>query len=228
MEYVKDNWIGNPNSSHYVWRLSNDERERLRGILTAFDPYCVKEFIAHFEYLCQSVLINSKNNGVYKRPSKETRKNNLLDAIKELKRAQVVVKRIVRNGPIPYLPYDVWEQSEYDWGSAFEESHWLAMGIEKKLSRLVDIFKGSPDLSSKPGSPGTIAKSFALKLSDAYMEHIGRPKTTNPTREGKKNKGQFYQVVDYAFEIVGLPSKDVSKVVISVCPKKGWKPTKKD
>ena len=225
MEYVKDNWTGNPNSSHYVWKLSDDERGRLSEILTDFDDYCVKEFIDHFEYLCQCVFHVSEKQGTYKRPSKEARKKDLLDAIKDLKKAQRVVRRI-RNWLIsPYLPYDTWEQSEYDWSGQLEDSHRLAIGIDKEINQLVDIFKGSPDLSTKHGSPGTIAKSFALKLSDAYMEHIGRPTTTNPVRN--PYKGQFYSLVDFAFEIVGLPSEDVSKVVISVCPKRGWKPPRK-
>jgi hypothetical protein len=213
-----------PELTHYEWKLSEDEMGRLREILSDFDSYCVKDFISHFEYLCQGVLIRSESDGFYKRPSKENRKKNILDAIRDLEKARIVAENILKVRISTFIPYGLADPQEYNWGAELLKSHSLAIGIEKDIGKLIDILKGSPDLSSKTGSPGTIAKEFAIELSGAYMEHIGRPTTTY---SGNPHKGQFYEIVEFAFEIVGLPNNDVSKLVISACQKRGRKPIKK-
>lgn len=83
-----------PERTHYEWQLSNDERVRLREILSGFDTYCVNEFISHFQHLCQSILTCSEMEGFYRRPRKEDKKKKLLTAIKDLEKARAIAKRI--------------------------------------------------------------------------------------------------------------------------------------
>ena len=212
---------------HYEWKLTNDERENIREILKDFKPHCVKEFIPHFEYLCQSVMVLSDEVETYKRPSKEGRKEKIKSTLNILNQALKEIKKIARNrfeAVIPYDLVDLFEENGGLWADCAMKSQSLAIGIERQLKELIEIFNSSPDLIPKSGN-STIRENFGAAIADAYMEHIGRPTTT--VSRPNSRKGQFYDILSFAFELVGLPSKDVSKTARAVCPKRGWKGGKK-
>jgi len=225
MEKVKISGPIHRERYHYEWKLTQDEKENLREILKDFKPHCVKDFIPHFEYLCQCVLtVSEGREGTYKRPSKEDHRDNIRDAIKTLEEARAVVKKIKKGRLYSFLPYSLKEPSEYDWGASLTESQSLAFGIDRQIGELINIFKNSPDFLPKRGN-ATIREDFGAAIADAYMEHLGRPTTTISTNP---QKGQFQNTLSFAFKVVGLPNEDVSKIARAVCPKKrGWKPRKK-
>lgn len=226
MEKVKISGPMHPEYYHYEWKLTEDEKENLREILKDFKNHCVKDFIAHFEYLCQCVMVLSDENETYKRPSKENRKVKIKDTVKILNQALKEIKRIKRfhiEAAVPYDLIDLFEEKAH-WIDSPGKTQSLAIGIERDLTELIDIFKSSPDLQPKRGNP-TIRESFGAAIASAYMEHIGRPTTT--ISRPNSRKGQFYDILSFAFEIVGLPSIDVSKTARAVCPKRGYKHTKK-
>jgi hypothetical protein len=207
---------------YYEWKFTEDEKEHLRTILKDFENHCVKDFISHLEHLCQCVLNLSKEKETYKRPSKQERRANINDTIKILNNALKEIKKIARLRTRVVIPYSLTDLLEYD-GKQIMESQRLANGIKKELKELIDLLKLSPDLAPNQGNR-TIREDFGAAIADAYMEHIARPTTTS-SRNPKR--GQFYDVLEFAFKAVGLPSEDVSKVARAVCPKSGYKHPKK-
>jgi len=195
------------NPTCYEWRFTDEEKEAIYGILnrSGAQESSLNDFIFQLEGLC----------GFKKDLLDQDKKIDIREKRKEvLKRFKDILKdlRAIERGEMILWPYRTVNLSNdeelepKEWNSPLSIYN-IIQPIEEYIKYLEELL----DIPKRPGREPADSDRFIRSIARFYREYIGEPTAYSGSKSSDGNL--FFQLVQKLLEIVGLLSKDPSRLI---------------